>query len=97
MTFAGIFLLIAKGMPEATSNARLRAQLPKDGRHTSLTSCRPAEARARRRSFCSISQLERDDTALACPMFFVEQLMVKNATPTSFSCILPRSSNQIVA
>ena len=31
MTFAGIFHLIAKGMPEATSNARLRAQVPKDG------------------------------------------------------------------
>ena len=31
MTFAGIFHLIAKGMPEAISNAGLRAQLPEDG------------------------------------------------------------------
>ena len=31
MTFAGIFHLIAKGMPEATSNAGLRAQRAEDG------------------------------------------------------------------
>jgi len=36
MTFAGIFHLIAKGMPEATSDAGLRAQPTEDDRHTSF-------------------------------------------------------------
>ena len=53
MTFAGIFHLIAKGMPEATSNAGLRAQLPEDGRRATDTPRRPAGARARRPTFLS--------------------------------------------
>ena len=49
----GIFhFMNAMGVPEAASNAGLRAQLPEDGRRRiTITSRRPAGARARRRSF----------------------------------------------